>query len=94
MQKFEDKLYQKKVWVLAALVLITIISSFRYFGDLESFLITLGGHIIFGQAIYCYLSGRMIVVGAAISANASLVERRAAGIFALTGFVFMWFYAA
>lgn len=94
MKRFEGWLFKNVLWVLFILFFVTIGSSMRYVGEWEDFFVTLGGHIVFGQAVYCYVSRKIIVVGAAIGPEAPLVERRAAGIFALIGFALMWFYAA
>jgi len=93
MKEFESKLYKYRCLIGCVLAVVAIISSFRHVDDMPIFFLTMAGHALFGLAIYCYVTGRLIAFGiVGIYPDAPLWQRRAGGFLALFFFVLMPFY--
>lgn len=93
MEGFEEKLYSYRWWILSIMTFASLITAARNIDDLKDFFIVIGLHAFFGQAVYCYVTGRTMFLGlGAVAENAPIIERRVMAVMALIFFMAVFFY--
>lgn len=83
--------YNKRHLLLAALLACLMFNVFRFQGG--EFFGVLLAHLVFGQALVCYIYGRSMVVGASIvGKDDSLFARRGMALFSAICYLSLFLY--
>lgn len=89
----EGRLYPFRFRMLLIMLGAVAMNLLSLAGDVEVLLASFLGHVLFGQAVFSYLSGWRISIGPGIVGNTSYkYGRDCMGLFVALGFLVMFFF--